>query len=138
MHSYFCFTKFIGKVQQCPTDNLTVSTQVHLCNSLNHETKVSFSCSAVGGSLTWNSLVFATERIVVNYRSDVLNTNLTISGINMIEKHTDDPLCINSTIIFFGPTLHALNGLSVNCSRDRYSHQISSKCMHTTYIIANP
>ena len=134
MHSCFLLHKtlYIGKVQQCSTANLTLSNGVHLCSYLNHETKLSYSCSAIGGSLTWNSSVFATGRIqVIYYRSNTLNANLTISRIKMVEEHTNDPLCINSTITFFGPNLNALNGVSVNCSNVRYSRQriISSECI---------
>lgn len=133
-----CVCVCVGEVQHCSTGHLTLSNGVLSCSSLNYETNVSYSCSTIGGSLTWDSSVFATGRIrVTYYRSDILNANLTIDGIKMAEKHTDDPVCINSTITFFGLNLHALNGVSVNCSSARHSHQviISGECIQYLLII---
>ena len=106
---------FVG---QCPVSQPTITPQV-VCQispppSPGPSWGVSYTCNEPGNVVIWSGAVINKD-FSVSHWSGVTAPALTIAGVVVTEIHTSDPTCINSTLIFHGQNLNALDGLALSC-----------------------
>ena len=109
----FCHTG-----QQCPVTQPTITAYV-ICPvspppSQGPPWGLSYTCNDPGDFVIWSSS-FISGDFGVTYMSGESIPSLTVRGVYVIERHTSDSSCINSTLTFTGTNLTALNGTSLNC-----------------------
>ena len=105
-------------IGQCPVSRPTITPQV-ICQvspppSQGLSWGVSYTCNDPGNIVIWSGAAIDGDFAVSRW-SGVTTPVLTISGVVVTENHTSNPTCINSTLIFRGQNLNALDGLALSC-----------------------
>ena len=97
-----------------PTITSNVICQVSPPPSQGPPWGVSYTCNDPGNIVFWTGSFFPGEE-TVSTSSGNINFNDGDSGVNIMESHTNDTTCINSTLILTGNNLTVLNGATLNC-----------------------
>ena len=97
-----------------PTITPQVICQVSPPQSQGPSWGMSYTCNDPGNIVVWSGAAINGDFAVSRW-SGVAAPVLTISEVVVIETHTSDPTCINSTLIFLGQNLNALDGLALSC-----------------------
>ena len=105
-------------VGHCPVSQPTITPQV-ICQvspppSQGPSWGMRYTCNDPGNIVVWSGAVID-GNFAVSRWSGVTAPALTVSGVVVTETHTSDPTCINSTLIFHGQNLNALDGLALSC-----------------------